>query len=130
MYQTIISDLKRLQNPQKAQQLAHYFKTGKGGYGEGDVFWGIPMPLLRGVAKKFLEAQITDVEQLLHSPVHEQRMTALLILLYQFNKFKKDPARRLEIYNYYLSQTKYINNWDLVDVTCRDVVDQLFNDLH
>ncbi|RDH82995.1 MAG: DNA alkylation repair protein [endosymbiont of Galathealinum brachiosum] len=116
--------LKKLADPVKAKHALRFFKTGKGDYGEGDKFIGATMPMLRKLAKEFTRLDIHSLEILLHSKIHEERMLALLILMQQFNFAKKDNDKLQQefIFNYYLSQTHYINNWDLVDVSCRDIV--------
>ncbi len=113
-------ELEALSNPEKAKQLAHFFKTGKGEYGEGDQFLGIPVPEQRQLAKKYRDLSLTDIEKLLQTSLHEQRLTALLILTYQFPK--ADVAKQTEIVDFYLQHTQWINNWDLVDVTCRPIL--------
>ena len=119
-----IAALKELADPIKAKHALRFFKTGKGQYGEGDQFIGAAMPELRKLAKEFIGLEPRQIEKLLHSKTHEQRMLALLILMFQFNLAKKqtDQKQQKIIYDYYLSQVDYINNWDLVDVTCRDIV--------
>ncbi|MFH0700931.1 MAG: DNA alkylation repair protein [Candidatus Woesearchaeota archaeon] len=103
-----------------------YFKR-KGEYGEGDLFLGITMPVQREVAKKYYrEISLKEVEQLLHGKYHEERMTALIILTYKFKKASE--AERKEIYDLYLRNTKYINNWDLVDVTTPRIVGEYLRD--
>ena len=116
--------LKILANPARAKHALRFFKTGKGEYGEGDKFIGVTMPILRKLAQEFKHLDIRQLEILLHSKTHEERMLALLILMQQFNFAKKNNNKQQQeiIFNYYLSQTGYINNWDLVDVSCRDIV--------
>lgn len=97
-----------------------FFKTGKGEYGEGDKFIGISMPNVRTVAKNYLHLSLRDVEKLLHSEIHEHRMIALIIWTYQFEK--ADNKTKQKIYKTYLKNTKWINNWDLVDVTTPRIV--------
>lgn len=80
------SDLQSLADPEKARILSRFFKTGKGQYGEGDVFLGIVVPKQRAVAKKYLELSMSDIRKLLSSEIHEHRLVALLILV---NKYKK-----------------------------------------
>lgn len=117
-----VSELERLRNPQKAKDLSWFFKTGKGQYGEGDIFWGIVVPLQRKVAREFFNLPLDEIEILLKSPVHEQRLTGLLILVRQCQKADKKGQER--ICNFYLKNAKRVNNWDLVDLSCRDIVGQ------
>ncbi len=119
-----LTDLKReletRGDPEKAKQLARFFKTGKGEYGEGDKFLGITVPEQRKLAKKYRDLNLAEVEKLLQSSLHEQRLTALLILTYQFPQ--ADTTKQAEIFDFYLRHTQWINNWDLVDVTCRQIL--------
>ncbi|HOP30199.1 MAG TPA: DNA alkylation repair protein [Spirochaetota bacterium] len=119
-YKQIKSDLKNAANPVKAVDLARFFKTGKGEYGEGDIFWGITVPVQREIAKKHFNATNDDIKKLLCEPVHECRLTALLILVQQYSK--GDPVKRKMIADFYLSNTKMINNWDLVDLTADKIL--------
>lgn len=109
----LIDELVSHANPQKAAFLARYFKTGKGEYGEGDIFIGVTVPDQRAIAKKFTHLSLKDLEELLHSSVHEHRQTTLMILALKFVKASDDERKK--IYNLYLRNTKFINNWDLVD---------------
>lgn len=111
------SELMTLANPEKAKILSRFFKTGKGEYGEGDIFIGITVPQNRAVAKKYLDAQFDDITELLHSPIHELRLSALLALVLKFKKHKDDNTHK-SIVDFYLANTSYINNWDLVDLSC------------
>lgn len=111
------SELMTLANPEKAKILSRFFKTGKGEYGEGDIFIGITVPQNRAVTKKYLNAQFDDIEKLLHSPIHELRLSALLALVLKFKKHKDDNTHK-SIVDFYLANTSYINNWDLVDLSC------------
>lgn len=113
----IISELQALSNPEKAVHLSRFFKTGKGEYGEGDLFMGITVPAQRAVAKKYQQAGPDALESLITSPYHEQRLTALLILTCKYEK-AKDPRIRKGCIDFYTSHTAYINNWDLVDLSC------------
>lgn len=110
------NELDAIASPTKAIELARFFKTGKGEYGEGDRFLGINVPEQRKLAKKFVHLNFEDLEQFLQTDIHEYRLTALLILTYQFAK--ADATTREEIVAFYLDRTKWINNWDLVDVSC------------
>ncbi|MEK6937775.1 MAG: DNA alkylation repair protein, partial [Nanoarchaeota archaeon] len=127
MLRELQQDLYTLKDPEKARLLSGFFKTGKGEYGEGDLFLGITMPVQREVAKKYYrEISLKEVEQLLHGKYHEERMTSLIILTYKFKKASE--AERKEIYDLYLRNTKYINNWDLVDVTTPRIVGEYLRD--
>ena len=97
--------------------LPRFFKTGKGQYGEGDMFLGVTVPNIREVAKEFKDVNFNVIEELIHSPWHEMRMCALLILV---NNSQKEVTK--ETFDFYLSQTKYINNWDLVDLSAPQIV--------
>ena len=118
--QQIKKRLKQLANKEKAEILQRFFKTGPGEYGEGDVFIGVKVPDLRKVAKDFRDIAIKDVIILLESAIHEERLLALLILVSKY--VKGNETAKKEIYKLYLNKTKYINNWDLVDVTAQHIV--------
>lgn len=120
MLNQIKRDLLELSNPEKAKKLSGFFKTGKGQYGEGDVFLGIPVPEQRKVAKKYIDLSIQDLQELLSSIIHEHRLTALLILVTKYEK--ADNPGKEEIFNFYLKNTEYINNWDLVDLSAPKIV--------
>lgn len=117
----ILNDIQALADPQKAKDLARFFKTGPGEYGEGDRFLGITVPLQRQlVGKYWKKLTLNDVTELLRSKYHECRMIALLILV---RKYKKGTeAEKREIFSLYMDSTRYINNWDLVDLSARDIV--------
>lgn len=109
------SELRKLADPEKAKILQRFFKTGKGQYGEGDVFLGIMVPQQRLVAKRHVDLPLADVERLLHSRFHEERMVALFILVQKFNR--ADEKLPGQIVKLYLKNTAYINNWDLIDLS-------------
>lgn len=113
-------DLRQYINPEKAAFLPRFFKTGPGEYGEGDKFLGIVVPDTRKVAQKYTDITLEDIDVLLHSQWHEERLLALLILVKKFSK-SSDKEQR-EIYNYYLKNTAWINNWDLVDLSAEYIV--------
>jgi len=117
----IKKELQKLANPQKAKILQKFFKTGKGEYGEGDVFLGIPMSDLRQIAKQYQETDLKELEQILCSAIHEYRMVALLIASSQYKKETKKQKKK-EIYKFFIKHSKQINNWDLVDVNVPGVV--------
>lgn len=120
----LIARLDALADPAHAVQLQRFFKTGPGEYGEGDVFAGLRMPQIRAIVKEFRGLPPAEVERVLASETHEHRMAALLVLVEQAKSAKRRGAagelRRLS--DFYLAHSDRVNNWDLVDVTCRDVV--------
>src|SRR4030067_1973313 len=113
-------DLRRLVNPEKAKLLQRFFKTGKGEYGERDVFLGIIVPEQRKIASKYRTLTLKEIQELLKSKIHEERMTALFILTDQYKK--GDGTIKAKIFNFYLKNTKNINNWDLVDLPAVKIV--------
>lgn len=120
MNQLVSKDLKKLAKPGKVKILQRFFKTGKGQYGEGDKFIGVMVPDIRQVAKKYHDLALSQTINLLHSPIHEERLCALLIMVGQFSK--GDAKKQKKIFDLYLKNYKYINNWDLVDLTAPRIV--------
>ena len=116
----LVRELKAAGTPQRAAGAARYFKTGPGEYGEGDVFLGVTVPALRKIARAYKTLGLDEVERLLAAKEHECRAAALLILIAQFAR--GDETTRKAILDLYLRNTRYINNWDLVDVSCREIV--------
>lgn len=116
------SKLKKISNPTKAKFLQGYFKTGKGEYGEGDVFIGITVPNLRKVAKEFGDLDCEELTELIHSEIHEERLLCLLILGRKFHNKKTDEKLKKQIYEFYLKHLRYVNNWDLVDEASRTIL--------
>ena len=124
MLTSLEKELKIKANLEKAKILQRFFKTGPGEYGEGDVFLGIVVPEIRKLVKKYSNLKIKEIIKLLHSKIHEERLTALLIMV---NKFQVEEDKE-KIYNLYLKNTKYINNWDLVDLSAGKIIgDYLLN---
>jgi len=113
-------ELKKLANPKRAKASLWFFKTGPGQYGEGDVFLGIKVPIQRQVAKKYLDLSLPDLQKLLNSKIHEHRLIALFILIDKYNRGDQDQKKK--IFQFYLKNTKNINNWDLVDLSAPHVV--------
>ena len=111
--ENITTDFQNLQDPEKAKQLSRYFKTGKGEYGEGDIFLGIKVPEQRKLAKKYSGLPLDDIGHLLKSTIHEYRLTCLFILVLKYNK--EDEKGKMEVVDFYISNLKHVNNWDLVD---------------
>lgn len=121
MLAEVRTDLRRQSRPAKAKILSGFFKTGKGQYGEGDRFIGVVMPDIRRVVLRFAdELSFSETMQLSVSPIHEERMCALLILVRKFQR--GDAILRKKIYHAYLNNARYINNWDLVDLTAPQII--------
>jgi 3-methyladenine DNA glycosylase AlkD len=113
-------ELRKYANKDKAKALMRFFKTGPGEYAEGDIFLGVMVPFTREVVKKFQGLPFSDVIKLLRSKIHEERLLALFILVGQFNKADNQAKER--IYKAYLANTKFVNNWDLVDLSAPQIV--------
>ncbi len=114
--------LAALSVPEKAEFFPKFFKTGKGEYGEGDLFLGVTVPDQRSVAKEYYtQVSLKDLGVLIASIYHEHRLTALLMLVLQFEKTKDEKVKD-EIIAFYLNHLKYINNWDLVDSSCYKIL--------
>ena len=118
-------ELERLTDNKKASFLQRFFKTGKGEYGEGDIFVGLTVPQSRILAVKYKDLSFLEILELLKSKIHEERLIALLILVH---RFKKNPDEQKKIYNFYLQNTKYINNWDLVDLSSHKIIGEYLLD--
>ncbi len=128
--------LQQLASPEKAKSSAWFFKTGPGEYGEGDRFIGVTVPEQRKVAKRFRELPLAEVEKLLQSPIHEHRLTALFILVEQYQRVskkrevrsKKSKATKQSIASFYYTHRAFVNNWDLVDCSAPYILgDYLIN---
>jgi 3-methyladenine DNA glycosylase AlkD len=115
---SVREELAAAASPADAKFLAGYFKTGPGEYGEGDIFIGVRVPQSRAIAKHYRELPLDQVDELLESPIHEHRLTALHILVTQYQRAKTDRTRE-ELFDFYLSAAMRgrINNWDLVDTS-------------
>jgi len=138
----LLKETKSLANPIRAKNLSWFFKTGKGDYAEGDKFLGLTVPISRTIAKKYTSLVWPELTKLIQSKYHEERLIALLILIEKFsqtikpisqerslkNLSKGESFRRLisseqtKIYKFYLGHTKWINNWDLVDLSAPKIV--------
>ena len=109
----VVAELEALAAPAKAKAAAWFFKTGEGQYGHGDAFLGVTVPEQRRIAKRFAALPQGELRTLLRSPVHECRLTALLILVRQYER--GDASLRARIARFYLAHRARVNNWDLVD---------------
>jgi 3-methyladenine DNA glycosylase AlkD len=118
--------LRTLGNPEAAAFAARYFRTGPGEYGEGDIFLGLRAKVMHALAKEYQSLAHDEVLMLLRSEVHEDRLLALLILVRQ--TLKSDDALRKRIYHLYLDHTRFVNNWDLVDCSARELVGRYLAD--
>ena len=122
----IIEALKDKAIPEKALFFPRFFKTGPGEYGEGDLFWGVTVPDQRQIAKQFFkEISLEELTLLIQHPVHEVRLTGLLALVYRYEKAKSESEQK-ELVNFYLSQLDFVNNWDLVDSSCYQILGHFY----
>lgn len=113
-------DLLALADKKKAAFFPSFFKTGKGQYGEGDVFIGVTVPQTRSIAKKYRKLSLKEIDRLLKDKRHEVRLCVLLVLVDQFQR--AEGIDRKMIYHFYLDHLKRVNNWDLVDLSCYKIV--------
>ena len=125
-YQEITNHLHSLANDERAQHAMRFFKTGVGEYGEGDKFLGIRVPVIRLEVKKYKDASLSTAEKLLKSEYHEIRLFALLLLVSRYSN--GNVVEQTRIYQLYLSNTLYINNWDLVDSSAPYIIGAHLND--
>jgi 3-methyladenine DNA glycosylase AlkD len=131
MVKKIQKELRKIADGKKAKDLRRFFKTGPGEYAAGDKFLGVMVPQTRLLVKKYWrEISIDETQELLRSQYHEERLAALLIMVKKFEKsgktgklaFAKAMAGKKEIFDLYLANTKFINNWDLVDLSAPNIV--------
>jgi 3-methyladenine DNA glycosylase AlkD len=117
----IKKELFSIAEPGKKEVLARFFKTGKGQYGEGDLFIGVIVPQQRQLVKKYKQMPLDEIEKLLQDDYHECRLTGLFFLVELFNKTKNEQEKEL-IFKFYLKNLRAVNNWDLVDLTAPQIV--------
>jgi 3-methyladenine DNA glycosylase AlkD len=119
-----LSVLKKLiranHNAEHAKTMQWFFKTGKGEYGEGDVFLGLKLPVQRKIARQFIDLDLTDLQKLLDSKIHEDRLIALLIIVGRYEK--SDEKDKERIFKFYIKNSKKVNNWDLVDLSAHKII--------
>ncbi len=120
MLEKLKKELQKNSSKEKAEIYSKFFKTQKGEYGEGDIFIGLTVPKQREIAKKYSNLSLSKIQQLLKSKIHEYRLTALLIICEKYKKAKEEE--KANIFNFYLKNTKKINNWDLVDISAPNIV--------
>lgn len=125
-----VVDLKRTvrkqSNPEKGKFLQRFFKTGKGEYAEGDIFAGITVPVSRKISRQFKNLSLNDLSKVIKSKIHEERLIALFILVGRMQK--ANEKEREKIYKFYLKNLKYINNWDLVDLSADKIIGEYLFD--
>jgi len=119
----LLRDLKKVRELERAKVFLRFFKTGKGEYGEGDRFLGITVPKTREIARRYKDLNLKDLQKLLESKIHEHRLCALMILRMRYEKSKSE-----DMVNFYLKNTKNINNWDLVDLSCSYIIGDWLKD--
>lgn len=123
MTNKLTNEILSRQDVEQAVNLSRFFKTGKGQYGEGDQFLGIKVPVTREVVKQcWQDTSFDDLETCIASEYHEMRLAALLTLVQIFKHAKKDKALQQKCINFYLSHTEFINNWDLLDLSCYELL--------
>ena len=119
----LFNEIFALRDPEQAINLSRFFKTGKGQYGEGDKFLGVKVPVTREVVKQcWQETSFNDLEACICSEYHEIRLASLLTLVQIFKHSKKDQALQQRCVDFYLTHTQFINNWDLVDLSCYELL--------
>lgn len=118
----ILTEIKKSASPEQAEKSARFFKLGKGEYGEHDVFLGLSLPSIRQIVKKYKKtAKLKDIEELIKSPFHEVRSTAVLLAVELFSK-SQNTEERQKIVEFYLCHLNYINNWDLIDISVHKIL--------
>jgi 3-methyladenine DNA glycosylase AlkD len=130
LLEALKKDLHNAANPEKSKVYQRFFKTGKGEYGEGDTFLGITVPVQRSIAKRHQDISLKDLQELIKVNIHEYRFTALEILVMKYKRLSKNKhlsekqkeQGHKKIFDFYIKNTKYINNWDLVDTSVEYIV--------
>lgn len=110
------NELMDASQPERKEIFQRFFKTGKGEYGEGDIFIGLTVPANRSISKKYFDRPLDEISAMLASPVHEHRLGALLALVEKYKKAKSDSDRNA-VADFYISICRLANNWDLVDLS-------------
>jgi 3-methyladenine DNA glycosylase AlkD len=126
---SLVKDLHALAKRSRSSDLASFYKTGPGEYGEGDVFIGVVVPDTRLVAKKYIDLSFAELEKVIDSPIHEERLCGLIILTLRYKRDKDEQSRK-KIFNFYMKMLRagHVNNWDLVDVSAPIIGDFLISD--
>ena len=129
-YEKAKKELKKYSSKERKKKNEYFFKTGKGEYGEGDIFIGVRVPDLRKIAKQFSQLSFQELQKLISSKIHEERLLAILILV-QNSKFvskNKNLKAQKSILKFYLNNREFINNWDLVDLSAHYILGQAILD--
>mgnify|MGYP003975743141 CR=1 FL=1 len=128
--QNLIQELNAQENKKQASILQKFFKTGKGEYGEGDIFLGIKIPVIREIAKNYYELDLSEIQKLLDSKINEIRTVGIIILTkkYQIAKKQKDALQVQTIVRFYLDNTRNINTWGLVDISAPKILGEYLVD--
>jgi 3-methyladenine DNA glycosylase AlkD len=127
MHKLIIKEVTKLRDKDKGALAQRFFRTGKGQYGEGDIFYGLTVPTSRKIAVKYTDISLKDLEEVIKNKVHEIRLIALIILNTKYKKAKTE--KELEaLVKFYLKNIPYINNWDLVDVSSYNILGAYLKD--
>ena len=116
MIKAILKEIYSHRDKNRAKASVWYFKTGKGQYGEGDKFLGLTVPMARKIASKYKNVSLKEIGVLIKNEIHEVRLISLFILMYKYKNGLQDGKEK--VVKFYLKNTKYINNWDLVDLPC------------
>lgn len=128
-YKDIQQSLRQYATPERKKKIEWFFKTGEGQYGEGDEFIGVTNPDVRQVARQYKDIDLQEIELLLHSPIHEDRLCALILLVNKNKKYTLE--QRKDIANMYIVNLQYINNWDLVDLSAHYILGRaIADDIH
>ncbi|MBI2105911.1 DNA alkylation repair protein [Candidatus Woesearchaeota archaeon] len=118
MLNQLIKEINSKANDKKAKIYARFFKTGKGEYGEGDVFIGLTVPEQRNLAEEYIDLNFTDIKKLLENKIHEYRLIGLFILVYKYQR----NENKKEIFDFYLKNIYASNNWDLIDCVADKII--------
>lgn len=127
MDKLVIKEVEKLRNKDKGYFAERFFRTGKGEYGEGDIFYGLSVPVSRSIAKKYTDMNLKDLEKILKHKVHEIRLIALVILNTKYKK-AKDEKEKEKLVKFYLKNISFVNNWDLVDISSYNILGEFLKD--
>ena len=117
---TLKAELRKYASAERKAMNLRFFKTDKGDYGEGDQFIGVTVPDTRKVGRQFAEMSFTEISKVLSSPIHEERLAALMILVHRYQN--SDNSMQEKVYRFYLKNLSFVNNWDLVDLSAGQII--------